>query len=168
MLSSMIEGGSSYSLFKVEGDHLHPRPAAAAYASVARFLAGVEDPRRVPLHQDLWAYVFRHGQGTRAALWTPREDRVSLRLALPPSAVVFDLMGNEVEVGLHPSLRTTLFLTQSPLFVVDEATPAADFATRLAEASFHLPCAKLALTFPDLHTAQFTSPASFQPQCAAR
>lgn len=152
LVTRWAEGGFSYSLFRAEGDHLNPRPGVAAYATVARFLAGVSQPQRVALHQDLYAFAFAAGKGSRAALWTPLADDVSIEVALPVSAHLADRMGNEV--GRGTGQRQSLRLSRSPLYVCDEATPVAQCAAALAQASFHLPCARLALNIPDARSVR--------------
>ena len=138
------EGGYSYSLFRYEGDYMNPRPGAAAYAFVAQFLAGAKQPRKVALHQDLWAYVFSHSEGSRAALWTSLAEPVTLTVDLPTGLRVTDMMG--MPVVAQGSLR----LSSAPLYLWAEATSAEQLAAALGRASFHLPAAKLALKIPDL------------------
>ena len=152
LVTAWDEGGYSYSLFRYEGDHINPRPGAAAYAAVAQFLGGVEDPRRIHLHQDLYAFAFAAGRGSRAALWTPLADPVSLDVTLPAGVRVTDLMGNETTRSDGAPL--TLELSESPLYLWAEAVPVGRMAAALSEARFHLPAAKLALTVPDLETVR--------------
>lgn len=142
-----LSGGSfSYSLFRSEGDYANPRPAAAAYAFVAQLLGGVERPRAIPLHQDLRAIVFAHEDGSRAALWTPLDEPVSLEVDLPASARVTDLMSGEIARGGDG--RQRLELSGSPIYVWADGTGPDALARRLEAASFYLPCAKLAMTMP--------------------
>ena len=147
MLTRWAEGGYSYSLFRVEGDHINPRPAVAAYAEVAHFLAGAEKPRRIPLHQDLYAYTFAAGKGSRAALWTVQPGTVSLEVALPKTALLTDVMGTPL--GRGTGQTQGLRLSRSPVYVWDAGMPAGRLSATLAKGSFHLPCARLALSFPD-------------------
>lgn len=152
LVTPWAEGGYSYSLFRAEGDHFNPRPAVTAYAAVAHFLAGVSQPRRIALHQDLYAFAFAAGAGSRAALWTPLADEVSIEVTLPASARLADRMGNEI--GRGTGQRQGLRLSRSPLYVWDDATPVSQCAAALAEASFHLPCARLAFSVPDVRSVQ--------------
>ena len=136
--------GYSYSLFQFEGDRMNPRPAAAAYAFVANFLAGVEDSRRVGIHKDLYAYAFARGKGSRAALWTPLDDPVSFEVDLPSTTRVTDMMG--VPLGIKPGRKQRLEISTSPLYLWDEKLTARQLEARLRKASFRLPCASLAVS----------------------
>jgi hypothetical protein len=147
-----LAGGQSYSLFRYEGDYPNPRPAAAAYAFVSKLLGGAEDPRTVELHKDLRAIVFAHGQGSRAALWTPREEPVSLEVELPQGVRVTDMMGGAL--ALDPGERQRLELSGSPIYVYAEQTPAGELAARLERSEFHLPAAALAVTMPHIDLAR--------------
>ena len=137
------EGGYSYSLFKHEGDHLNPRPAAAAYAGVAEFLAGAEKPRRVPLHKDLYAIVFSHGKGSRAALWTPLDTPVSLDARLPKSVRATSMLGVALDAV---DLENGIELSPEPVYIRADGVSARKLAKALARGRFRLPCAALELS----------------------
>lgn len=138
------EGGYSYSLYRYEGDHANPRPGVAAYAFAAQFLAGVREPQRIGLHQNLWAYVFSHGEGSRAAVWTDLAEPVALDVRLPAGVRVTDMMGQPVTTdgGLQ--------LTSAPLYLWADGLSSQQLGGVLEKAPFHLPAAKLALTMPSL------------------
>ena len=130
----------SYSLFRHEGDHLNPRPAAAAYASVARFLSGAEAPSRVALHKDLYAVVFKHAEGSRAALWTPLDNPVSFAVSLPNAVRITDMLGDPLQ---RPAAGDDLQLSREPLFLWSDTVPAGQLAGIIGKGRFRLPCAAL-------------------------
>lgn len=132
------EGGYSYSLFRHEGDALNPRPAAASYAGVARLLAGATEPRRVDLHKDLYAIVFTHGQGARAALWTPLETPVRLLCELPEGTRITNMLDTSLTVEAG-----ALTLTKEPLFLWGENVAREHLDEALSKGRFELPCVTL-------------------------
>ena len=137
------EGGYSYSLFRHEGDRLNPRPAAAAYAGVASFLAGAEKPRRVPLHKDLYAIVFAHGKGSRAALWTPLSTPVRFEANLPgvvETTGMFGVPPHDVDLG------DGVELSPEPVYLWAERVSARKLAKALSRGRFRLPCAALGVS----------------------
>jgi len=138
--SGRDEGGYSYSLFRHEGDALNPRPAAAAYAGVARLLAGATQPRRIALHQDLYALTFAHGAGSHGALWTPLGTPVRLAAELPEGVRVTNMFGTSIPVD-----GDALQLAKEPLFLWAPAVARERLDTALSKGRFQLPCAALEL-----------------------
>ena len=134
------EGGYSYSLFKREFDRLNPRPGVAAYATVARFLAGAEKPQRVALHRDLYALVFQVGTGSRAALWTPLASPVRLQAALPEATRATTFLGAPYPL---PDAAEGLPLSRHPIYLNVPGTSANALASHLSAGRFALPCARL-------------------------
>ena len=136
--SGHAEGDFSYSLFRHEGDALNPRPGAAAYGAVAQLLAGATTPRRIALHKDLYAITFAHGDGSRAAVWTPLDTPVLLNCKLPSGTRVTSMLSAPfaVEGG-------ALALSKEPLFLwaPDVARQTLDRA--LGAGTFELPCVAL-------------------------
>jgi hypothetical protein len=134
------EGGYSYSLFAREFDRLNPRPSVAAYATVARFLAGAENPQRIALHRDLYALVLQVGTGSRAALWTPLASPVRLRVELPKATRATTFLGASYRL---PDATEGLPLSRHPIYLDLPGTSANALAAQLASGRFALPCAQL-------------------------
>lgn len=134
------EGSYSYTLFKREFDHLNPRPGVAAYAAVARFLAGAEAPRRIALHRDLYALIFQAGTGSRAALWTPLASPVRFRVELPADIRATTFLGAPYQL---PETAEGLPLSREPVYLESPGTSADELARCLAAGHFALPCARL-------------------------
>ncbi|MDD3926483.1 MAG: sugar-binding protein [bacterium] len=125
---------------------LTPRPAAAAYAAVARVMAGATAPAVVNLGDDIYAYVFTQGGGSIAALWTTLPSARSLLFTLPDDAVSYDMMGNSTAVYSVGS--TELMLTDAPLYLACEAS-AGSLATALGSGTISTPLVKAAATIAD-------------------
>jgi hypothetical protein len=147
LCSGWLEGKYNYSLFRFEDGLPNPRPVAAAYAATAKFLAGVEEPRKLALHKDLYIYIFKHGGGSRAALWTVLPNPVPVGLPLPNGSLLSGAFFNEIERGAGKERNVPL--SGSPLFLFCEKLSPADLERELSRTSFKLPCAKLAVSMPD-------------------
>ncbi len=95
-----------------------PRPSVAAYATAARMLMDTSEPVEVKPHKDVYAYVFRKGNGSIAAIWTTLADPVALQFQMPKDAKIYDMMSNDV-----PRTRenaTSLIVTDAPIFIVSK------------------------------------------------
>lgn len=122
--SGSTEGGFDYALWRREQDWLNPRPAAWAYAQVARLLARCDRVRRLTTHEDLWAYELTGPEGPIFVLWSapgdggqrsPRGQETTLVLDLPEGCSAADLYDRSLE--LPRAGRATLPLTSRPIFL---------------------------------------------------
>jgi len=95
--------------------YYQPRPVVAAYASVARILAGAVDPVELRLRDEFHGYLFSRKGRTVVALWTTAGEPRRVRIAMPADCELWDLMGNARAV---PAGEVELTLDQSPVFLV--------------------------------------------------
>ena len=98
--------------------HYQPRPVVAAYATVARVLAGTDEPAELPVRDELYCYLFRKKGRTVAALWTTAGGPCPLRIAMPAASEHWDLMGN---VRALAAGEVEITASESPLFLVVRA-----------------------------------------------
>ena len=93
--------------------YYQPRSVVAAYATVARILAGAVDPAELHLRDGFHGYLFSRKDRTVVALWTTEGEPRRMRIAMPADCELWDLMGNaralpageaELTVGQSPSL----------------------------------------------------------------
>ncbi|MDD2707993.1 MAG: sugar-binding protein [Verrucomicrobiae bacterium] len=145
------EGNFDYGLWKVRSDRktLEPRPMAAAYATVAKLFAGARNARKIPLHKDIYAYVFERGSEIIGALWSVTEEPVSFLFDSPETLTLYDLMGNRVKE--LPKGKNELFLTSEPMFFTCNAFVSV-MAKRLAASSYSFSSVKGALRIGSFRT----------------
>ena len=142
-----IERDHNYGLWHIEPPDLNPTPGVAAYATAARMLDDATQGQRVPLHDDIWAYVFRKPRGALAALWTQRKQDISLVAALPATATACNVAGTPVDVP-RATGKANLTLTRSPIYIIAEGARDAALAAAIKASRYNLPCAKIATTMP--------------------
>lgn len=97
-----------------------PRTAVAAWATVARTLAGSTDCTEVLPQAGLYTYVFKCPDRSVAVLWTTDSKPCEMRLALPQAVDCSDLMGNTRKLDKG---GTALTLTGSPIFLISASSP---------------------------------------------
>ncbi len=134
------EGAHDYGLWKIEDDGTYnPRPLVAAYATTSRLLSQATDPEEINLLGDVYAYVFKKGEGCVTAIWTILKDPVSVLVDLPGEAEVYNLMGNKEKTLLKG--KQEIILTDAPLFLVSNQS-SKTFAQAIKQASCSLPLIK--------------------------
>lgn len=103
------EKGFEYGLWR--GAPSQPLPAAAAYATCARFLRHARPLRTLRLSDSLRGFSFVRGERKQgvAAVWAV-EDAVKLNLPAMTGLAVWDLMGNRRQ-------ENRVVLTKAPLFL---------------------------------------------------
>ncbi|MDH7568136.1 MAG: sugar-binding protein, partial [Armatimonadota bacterium] len=103
------EKGYEYGLWR--GDPEQPLPAAAAYATCARFLDHAAPRRALRLAEEVRGFAFASPERNRGVvtLWSLGEEK-RLSVALPSGAEAWDLMGS-------PTSVPPILLTRAPLFL---------------------------------------------------
>jgi hypothetical protein len=87
----------------------------AAYATVARILAGAVDPLELRLRDEFHGYLFSRKGRSVVALWTAAGEPRRMRVAMPSESELWDLMGNARAL---PAGEVELTASQSPVFLV--------------------------------------------------
>ena len=152
-LWELLGGGSLANVQRgVVGEPAWPRPVVAAYATVAKFLNNVTEPKEINPHKDIYAYAFKKDNGSVIALWTILKEPVSFLINFPKDAALYNLMGNKVK---RLSKGTNeLILTDSPIFIVSGQSH--DKLTRAVnKGSFSLPLIKAEAKLINLKTFLF-------------
>jgi len=99
-------------------------------------LMDTSKPIEVTVHKDINIYVFKKGNGSIAAVWTPLKDPVRIQVGMPKDVTGYDLMGNVI-----PNLvknRDSLIITNSPIFLTSGLSNTG-FASKLSKAECFLP-----------------------------
>lgn len=109
-----------------------PRSAVAAYATVARLLAGSTTCTEVLPQTGVYSYTFQCPGHAVTALWTTDEQPLAMNLTLPVAVGATDLMGNEVKLAAGAA---SLTLTGSPQFLSAAVAPE-KLAEAVRQASF--------------------------------
>ena len=102
-------------LWKKAHDQYHPRPAVAAFATVARILANTTDALPLDLgKKNLYCYVFKKKDTAVAAIWTSQKESFTISVQLPAGSEYSDLMGN---TNTLPGKATELLISENPIFI---------------------------------------------------
>jgi hypothetical protein len=112
--------------------YYQPRPVVAAYATVARILAGAVDPLELRPRDGFHGYLFSRKDHTVVALWTTAGEPRRVRIAMPADCELWDLMGNARAL---PAGEVELTVGQSPAFLVSPGDRKA-IAAAIQQASF--------------------------------
>ncbi len=137
------EGKGDYGLWKLDRQSgvLSPRPAIAAFSTVANLLGHTGSGKRIKLHKDINIYLFEKkvNKMVVAVMWTTGRDPITLSYRNPKSAGIYNMMNNPIKT-LKPGMQR-LFLTDEPFFLVTNADMSA-LEKAFARSEFALPLVK--------------------------
>ena len=113
-----------------------PRHTVSAYAATARILNHVKFVKKADLHKNVPVYIFKKGGKTLAAIWRSGNGKdISMLIDLPPSSVLVNVEGKET---VPANSKTTLLLTDAPLYIISDCSPEA-MEKALKNSSMSLP-----------------------------
>ena len=125
------EGMADYGLWRLDC----PRPTVAAYATVARRLAHVSNPRMLDINRDIYCFVFSKEQGSLTAIWTVNEKPVIFDMDILEDSLLYDIMNNPRPLKKG---KQQLILSKSPFFIESGTAPSV-MENAIKSASFTLP-----------------------------